>query len=56
MKSARVKAEQIKATGATTLVTACENCHTQLNSLNEHYNLGTNVKFLSSMIADALIQ
>jgi Fe-S oxidoreductase len=56
MKSARVKADQIKATGATTLVTACENCHTQLNSLNEHYNLGTTVKFLSSMVADALIQ
>jgi Fe-S oxidoreductase len=56
MKSARVKADQIKATGATTVVTACENCHTQLNSLNEHYNLGTTVKFLSSMVADALIQ
>ncbi len=56
MKSARVKADQIKATGATTLVTACENCHTQLSSLNEHYHLGTTVKFLSSMVADALIQ
>jgi [DsrC]-trisulfide reductase subunit K len=56
MKSARIKADQIKATGATTLVTACENCHTQLSSLNEHYNLGITVKFLSSMVADALIQ
>ncbi len=56
MKSARVKADQIKTTGATTLVTACENCHTQLNSINEHYNLGITVKFLSSMVADTLIQ
>ncbi len=56
MKSARVKADQIKATGATTLVTACENCHTQLSSLNENYNIGTKVQFLSSMVADALIQ
>jgi [DsrC]-trisulfide reductase subunit K len=56
MKSSRVKADQIKATGATTLVTACENCHTQLSNLNDHYHLGTNVKFLSSMVADALIQ
>jgi len=56
MKSSSVKAEQIKATGATTLVTACENCHTQLNNLNDHYNLGVNVKFLTSMVADALIQ
>jgi Fe-S oxidoreductase len=56
MKSARIKADQIKATGATTLVTACENCHTQLNNLNDHYNLGLNVKFLTSMVADALMQ
>jgi [DsrC]-trisulfide reductase subunit K len=56
MKSSRVKADQIKVTGATTLVTACENCHTQLSNLNDHYHLGTNVKFLSSMVADALIQ
>jgi Fe-S oxidoreductase len=55
MKSARIKAEQIKATGATTLVTACENCHTQLSNLNDHYNLGIKVKFLSSMVADALM-
>lgn len=56
MKSSSVKAEQIKATGATTLVTACENCHTQLTNLNDHYKLGVNVKFLTSMVADALIQ
>ena len=56
MKSARVKADQIKTTGVTTLVTACENCHTQLNNLNDHYQLGVNVKFLTSMVADALMQ
>lgn len=56
MKSSSVKADQIKATGATTLVTACENCHTQLCNLNDHYDLGINVKFLTSMVADSLIQ
>jgi Fe-S oxidoreductase len=56
MKSSSIKADQIKATGATTLVTACENCHTQLCNLNDHYDLGINVKFLTSMVADALIQ
>ena len=56
MKSSRVKAEQIKATGATSLVTACENCHTQLSNLNDHYHLGLSVKFLTSMVADALMQ
>jgi Fe-S oxidoreductase len=56
MKSARVKAEQIKSTGADILATVCENCHTQLSNLNDHYKLGVNVKFLSSLVADALIQ
>jgi Fe-S oxidoreductase len=56
MKSARVKVDQVKATGAKTLATACENCHAQLNDLSEHYQMGVDVKFLSSMIADALVQ
>ena len=54
MKSSRVKADQIRETGAKILVTACENCHTQLSNLNEHYKLGVEVKFLSSLVADAL--
>jgi len=56
MKSASVKVDQVKATSAGILATACENCHAQLDNLNEHYKMGVEVKFLSSMIADALIQ
>ncbi len=56
MKSARVKVDQVKDTGASILATACENCHAQLGNLNDHYKMGVEVKFLSSMIADALIQ
>ncbi|MEW6673625.1 MAG: (Fe-S)-binding protein [Thermodesulfobacteriota bacterium] len=56
MKSARVKVDQYKATGAKILATACENCHTQLSNLNDHYKTGVNVQFLSSMVADALVQ
>ncbi|MDD2388139.1 MAG: (Fe-S)-binding protein [Desulfobacterales bacterium] len=56
MKSSKVKAEQIRKSGATILATACENCHTQLSNLNDHYKLGVEVKFLSSMIADALVR
>ncbi len=55
MKSARVKAEQVKSTGAAILATACENCHTQLSDLNDHYKMGVQVKFLSSIVADALV-
>ena len=56
MKSAKVKADQVKETGADILSTACENCHTQLDNLNDHYKLGCEVKFLSSMVADALVR
>jgi Fe-S oxidoreductase len=56
MKSARVKVDQVKETGANILATACENCHTQLDNLNDHYKMDVDVRFLSSMIADALVR
>ena len=56
MKSSRVKVDQVKATGAKILATACENCHTQLSNLNDHYKMDMDVLFLSSMVADALVQ
>ena len=56
MKSAKVKVDQVEDTGAKVLATACENCHTQLSNLNDHYKMGVQVKFLSSMVADALVQ
>jgi len=56
MKSAKVKADQVQKTGAKILATACENCHTQLDNLNEHYRLGVDVLFLTSMVADALVR
>lgn len=56
MKSARVKVDQVNKIGAKILATACENCHTQLSNLNDHYQMGVEVKFLSSMVADALVQ
>jgi Fe-S oxidoreductase len=56
MKSAKVKVEQVKETGATILATACENCHAQLNDLNKHYKMGVDVQYLSSLVADALVQ
>jgi Fe-S oxidoreductase len=55
MKSARVKADQVRETEAGILATACENCHTQLSNLNEHYKMGVDVRFLSSLVADALV-
>jgi Fe-S oxidoreductase len=56
MKSAKVKVDQVQETGAKILTTACENCHTQLSNLNDHYTMGMDVQFLSSLVADALVQ
>ena len=62
MKSSRIKADQIARFGKCApgdggmLVTACENCHTQLGNINTHYKLGLDVQFLSSMVADALVE
>jgi len=55
MKSSRVKADQVKVSGAAILCTACENCHSQLSDLNEHYGLGMKVEFLSNLVAKALV-
>ena len=55
MKSSRVKADQVRATEAKVLCTACENCHTQLSDLNEHYEVGVKVEFLSELVANALV-
>jgi Fe-S oxidoreductase len=49
------KVEQIRETGAEWVVTACENCKTQLEDLSEHYNLGIEIKGVIDLIADALI-
>lgn len=55
MKSSSVKADQVRNTGAEVLSTACENCHTQLSNLNDHYKMGLQVEFLSSLVAKALV-
>jgi len=56
MKSGRVKAEQVKASGAEVICTACENCRTQLTDLSEHYELGIKVESLTDLVAHALVK
>jgi Fe-S oxidoreductase len=54
MKTSRIKADQIKAVEPEILATACENCHTQLKDINDHYKLEADVRFLSDLVAEAL--
>ena len=55
MQGGLPKVDQIRKTGAKWVVTACENCKTQLEDLNEHYKLGIEIKGVIDLIADALI-
>lgn len=51
----KVKAEQIRATGAKIVVTSCDNCRQQISDISEHYNLGVSVSSLSEMMVNALV-
>jgi Fe-S oxidoreductase len=54
-KTGKVKVDQIKETGAAIVATGCENCHTQLNFLNDKYGMQVKVEFLTNMVANSLV-
>lgn len=51
----KVKADQIKATGAEVVATPCHNCLDQLTELNKHYKLGIETRTVCEIAADALV-
>jgi Fe-S oxidoreductase len=51
----KLKAEQIRRTGAKVVVTPCHNCIDQLLELNKHYELGVEIRTLAEVAADALV-
>ena len=55
LKAGKVKAEQIRATGATICITPCHNCYDQLRDLNKEYDLGIRVLSFKEMFEKALI-
>ena len=55
MKIAEIKAEQIRRTGASTVVTPCHNCVDQLIQINNKFKLGVNIKTLAEVVADAVV-
>ena len=55
LQSAKVKADQIRATGAKIVVTSCHNCVDGLQDLIKHYDLGCEVKQLVDLVAKALV-
>jgi len=55
MKIAEIKAEQIRKTGASVVVTPCHNCVDQLMQIDNKFKLGVRVKTLAEVVADAII-
>ncbi|MEW5922454.1 MAG: response regulator [Candidatus Zixiibacteriota bacterium] len=55
LKSAKIKADQLKATGASIVVTSCHNCVDGLTDLIRHYKLGMQVTQLVNLVANALV-
>jgi Fe-S oxidoreductase len=55
MESGRIKAEQIKATGAKIVIAPCHNCTDQINDLNKEYQLGIKVVSFKELITEMMI-
>ncbi|MFH2037120.1 MAG: response regulator [Candidatus Zixiibacteriota bacterium] len=55
LKSAQIKADQLKATGAKYVVTSCHNCVDGLADLIKHYKLDMKVTQLVNLVANALV-
>jgi len=55
LRAGRLKADQIRATGAQTVVAPCHNCIDQLMELNREYKLGVEVKTVVEVVAESLV-
>lgn len=55
IKSGKVKADQIRQSGAKVVVTSCDNCLHQIEELSDHYDLGVRVKNVAQLAIDALV-
>ncbi len=55
LKSGKVKADQLKATGAEVVITSCHNCVDGLTDVIRHYKLGMEVTQLVNLVANAII-
>jgi CheY-like chemotaxis protein len=55
LKSAKVKADQLAATGAKIVVTSCHNCVDGLTDLIRHYKLDMQVTQLVNLVANAAV-
>lgn len=55
IQSGRIKAEQIRATGAKIVVVPCHNCFDQIRDLSKEYDLGVKVLSFKELITEMMI-
>ncbi|MFC2005171.1 (Fe-S)-binding protein [Chloroflexota bacterium] len=53
-KTGEMKVEQIRNSGAKIVVSPCENCRLQLDTLNEKYNMDIRITSLMDLVADTM--
>ena len=55
MANGKLKAEQIRATGAAVVVTLYHDCVDQVSQLNVSFKMGIQVKALGDLVAEAFV-
>ena len=55
MASGKLKADQIRETGAKIVITPCHNCFDQINDLGEEYELGIRTLSFKEIIVESMI-
>jgi Fe-S oxidoreductase len=51
----KIKADEIRATGANVVLQSCHNCTDQLKEIVEHYHINAKVMNLAELLAPALV-
>ena len=54
MQAGKMKAEQVKQTGASLVITSCDNCRLQIGDLSQHYGLNVEASSVSELAVKAL--
>ena len=55
MKNGKIKADQVKATGAEIVITPCHNCFDQISDLSEEYDLGVKAMSFKEILLECMV-
>ena len=55
LKNGKIKAEQVRQTGAKIVITPCHNCFDQITDLSEEYNLGVKAMSFKEILLECMV-